>query len=352
FRMEAAELKVKLGRQAAALADLEGLLGQLNPDSWLFREVRRKIDEVFLRNDDQAGLAKYYEAWVAKNPEDVEAMTRLARTLAAQGRVPESQQWLTKALKVAPSNKELRLALIEQYAYEQKFTEAAAQYEALVKNDPNNPDYLREWGKTILKDTSVAEEERKKKATEVWRRLIAARPKDPVSHTQVADLLRGAGINDEATVLYKKAIELAPDAAQYREYLGEFYHSLHKSDEALAAWREIAAGKNRTSKNLARLAEVFSGFGYLKEAGEASSEACKVEADDLNLQSRHAELLAQNEQYEEALKQLDVAARLASTPEDAESVLQQQIRNLQATEQLSEQIEKLEKELNAGTDAT
>src|SRR5262249_46074991 len=185
-----------------------------------------------------------------------------------------------------------------------------------------------------------------------WRRLITARPKDPVSHTQVADLLRGAGINDEAAELYKKAIELAPDAAQYREYLGEFYHSLHKSDEALAAWREIAAGKNRTSKNLARLAEVFSGFGYLKEAVEAIGEACKLEADDFNLQSRHAELLAQNEQYEEALKQLDVAARLASTPEDAESVLQQQIRNLQATEQLSEQIEKLEKELNAGTDAT
>src|SRR5262245_21126619 len=80
FRMEAAELKVRLKQTSKALADFADLLGQLNPESWLYREVRRKVEEVFLRNDDQAGLAKYYESWLAKNASDVEAMTRSARS--------------------------------------------------------------------------------------------------------------------------------------------------------------------------------------------------------------------------------------------------------------------------------
>src|SRR5207237_50556 len=140
FRMEAAELKVRLGQAPKAVADLEELFGNLNPDSWLYRDVRRKIEEVFLRTDDQAGLAKYYEGWLAKNGEDVDAMTRLARTLATQGRTPEAQTWLEKALKLAPSRKELRLTLIEQLTVEHKYAAALAHYEALHKSDPSNPD--------------------------------------------------------------------------------------------------------------------------------------------------------------------------------------------------------------------
>src|SRR5438876_497846 len=47
FRMEAAELKVRLKRTTQALADLENLLGTLNPENWLYRDVRRKVEEVF-----------------------------------------------------------------------------------------------------------------------------------------------------------------------------------------------------------------------------------------------------------------------------------------------------------------
>src|SRR5687768_1428954 len=168
FRIEAAELKVKLNRASEGIADLEQLIGKLNPDSWLFREVRRKIEEVFLRTDDQDGLAKYYERWLEKNKEDVDAMARLARVLARQGRVPEAQKWLDTALKLAPSRKELRLAFIEQLVDDQRYPEAIQQYVALDKADPNNPDYLREWGKLILRDTSRPKETRQAEAEQVW----------------------------------------------------------------------------------------------------------------------------------------------------------------------------------------
>jgi tetratricopeptide (TPR) repeat protein len=221
FRMDAADLKVRLGKQAEALKDFESLLSQLNPDGWLYREVRRRIEEVFLKNDDQAGLATYYEKWVNTNPEDVDAMSRLGRTLALQGRAAESRAWFEKAVKLAPSRRELRLALVEQLVQDKKIAEAAAQYEALAKADPGNPDTLRDWGRILLRDESKPEADRKKAAAAVWNKLVQARPKDAATAVQVADLLRQAEMPEEAIALYKKAIALAPDSAQYREYLTE-----------------------------------------------------------------------------------------------------------------------------------
>ena len=63
LKMDIADLKVKLKKTPEALADFEKLLDDLNPESWLYRDVRRRVEEVFLKNDDLAGLAKYYEKW-------------------------------------------------------------------------------------------------------------------------------------------------------------------------------------------------------------------------------------------------------------------------------------------------
>ncbi len=351
LRMDAADLKVRLKRSADALADFEKLLGELDPDSWLYRDVRRRIEDVFLRNDDLAGLAAYYEKWLGKNASDVDAVARLAKTLATQGRAPEARQWLEKGIAVAPSNRSLRRALADQYSFEQNYAAAAAQFEAMDKAEPNDPDTLREWGKLLLRDGSRPEAERRAAAVAVWKRLLEKKPKDPVTASQVADLLRSAGASDEAIALYKKAIELAPDAAQYREYLGEYYHSLKRPADAIATWRPIAEGANRTAKNLTRLAEVLAGFGYRKEAIEVITDAVSLEKDDFTLRTSAAELLHQEGRNDEALLQLDAAEKLASSPEENEQALAARIKVYQATDALGEQIDLLHKELEAAKDA-
>lgn len=347
FRMEAGELQLKLGQTAEALAAFEAMLGELNPDSWLYREVRRRIEEAFLRNDDRAGLAKYYAGWLEKHADDVDAMARLAHALATQGRVPEAQTWLEKAIKLAPSRKQLRLTFIEQLVYDQRWPEAIAQYEALDKSDPDNPDYLRDWGQLILRDKTRDEAERKQAATGVWRRLASSRPKDPLAATQAADLFRHAEMTEEALQLYRRAVELDPDSAQYREYLGEYYHALKRSDEALAAWREIAAGRNRNAKNLTRLAEVLSGFGYLKEAVETMGQACELENDDFSRLLAYAELLGQDGKFDKSLTELEAAEKLAQNDEEHEGVLNQQIKVYEAAERLPAEIDSLSQRLES-----
>ncbi|WP_425618770.1 DUF1583 domain-containing protein [Anatilimnocola sp. NA78] len=335
FRMDVAELKVKLNRSKEAVTDLEGLLATLNPTSWLHREVRRKIDDVYLRTDDQDGLAKYYEGWMSTHPEDVDAMARLARVLARQARVPEAKNWLDKALKLAPSRKELRLAFVEQLVEDQRFAEASQQYEQLDKLDPNNPDYLRNWGKLILRDTSRPKDARLAEAEKIWRRLLVARPKDALIATQVADLFRHNDLQQPALELYQRAVELAPDQPQYREYLGEFYHQLKKPAEAEATWKPIAKGKNRNATNLARLAEVFASFGYLPQAIPPMQEACQLDPKDFSLHVNAAQLYAKAEKPADALAALATAEKLAQNDEEAEAVLVEQLKIYQQEDSLT-----------------
>ncbi len=139
----------------------------------------------------------------------------------------------------------MRRALIEKLVEQRDLEGAAKQYAAMDQLDPNNPDILRDWGKLLLSDASKPKEQRRDAAGKLWRRLLTARPDDPVVVAQVADLFRQSELSDEALDLYRQAIKLAPDAAQYREYLGEYLHLLKRTDEALAAWREIAAGRGR-----------------------------------------------------------------------------------------------------------
>ena len=346
FQMEAAGLKVRLGQSDEGIAELESLLNQLLPENWLYRDVRRRIEAVFLRTDDQSGLVKYYENWIEKKPSDLDAIARLARLLASYGRGPESQEWLQRGLKLAPKSKDLRQTLINQLVYEQKYPEAIAQYEQLDKHEPNNPDTLREWGRLVLKDTKQEEPERKKLAASIWRRLTTAKPKDPLVASQVGELFRLTDMTDEALELYRKAIELAPDQAQYREYLGEYYHSLKRKEEALAEWRGIAAGKLKTPANVARLAEVLASFGYLPEAVETNAEACKLDPKDFLLQVKQVDLLAQADKHDDALLQLAIVKKMAANDEEREAWLSRDLRELLSTEKLSARIAEVRKELD------
>ena len=348
----AADLKVRLGQSKDALHDFEVMLGKLRPDSWLHREVRRKIEDVFLRSDDQAGLVAYYEQWTKKEPDDIEALVRLGRTLAGMGRAAEAHAWFDKAVKLAPSRRDLRLALISQLAQDQKFAEAAKEYQALDQADPNNPDTLKDWGALVLRDSSKPQTERKAAAAAIWHKMLDAKPNDPVTTAQVADLLRQAAMTEPALELYRKAAALAPTTPQYHEYIGEYLHNLKRPDEAKAEWARIADGTNRNSKTLARLSEVLAGFGYVNEALPPLSEAVALEADSFDLRLKLASLNHRLEKYDDAETQLAAAGKLADKDEEKEAVLDARVKNDQAANRLAKRIETLRKELESNPQGT
>jgi tetratricopeptide (TPR) repeat protein len=348
--LEVADLKVRLKKDEEGLLDFERLLGQLNPHDWLFRETRRRLEAVYLRSNDQTGLIKHYELWIGTHPEDLDAVARLSRLLAGQGRMQDSRRWLKQGLKLAPSHLDLRNELIGQLIADRQFDEAAEQFQELNKHDSNNPDTLREWGRVLLRSPSGTREENERNAVAVWKRLIEVRPNDAHMASQVADLCRRADISEPAIEYYRKAIELAPDSGQYREYLGEYLHSLKRKEEAIDTWRGIAADPRKSAENLARLAEVLARFGELNEAITINAEACRMDARDLNLQLKQADLQTRAERYADALRQLAIVEKLVANDEERERWMQRELTVLKASERLKARIVEVQAEMESSAD--
>ncbi len=352
FRVEAAGLKIKTNKRDEGISDMEAVLTDLNPDSWLYRDVRRRIENIFLKSGDQDNLVKYYHKWLESHTDDIEAMTRLAKFLASSARVPEAKEWMEKALKLAPSRSDLRKAFIDQLVDDQRIPDAIKQYELLVASAPSNPDFLRAWGKQVLKDKSQDIEARKKEATRIWNRVVAARPNDASNLAQVADLYRQANFVDEATELYQKAVELAPNDPQYREYLGEFLHIQKRTDEALKSWRSIAEGTRRIAPNVTRLAEVLSSFGFNDQAVIEIAEACRMDPKDFSLQIRSADYHMRANKFDDAMKFVAAAEKMAANDDEREGVVKQRIEILQSSQQLEAEIEQLTNALESNASAT
>ncbi len=339
--IRAAQLEAKLGKNDDALTHFEQQLARVNPDSWLHRDVRRRIEEVFWSSGDIDGLVAYYRKWVNSHPDDVDAMMRTARVLSVQRRMPEAEKWFREAIAKAPSEAGPRTALVEALVTDDRYDQAAKEMEELVKLDPDNPDYLVRHGELVFNDLNRTEQQRTTEAGEIWMGLLRKRGDDPVTVARVADLLRGAGSSEAAIREYKAAIELAPNEPQYREYLGEYLHQLGRKDKALDTWHALADGERRTRDNLVRLSEVLSTFRYPDQALEAMAKACDLKP-TFGHRARYAELLRENNKYDEALNQLDLAEPLAEDPELREIVLDERIKIYQASGTLAERIEQTE----------
>ncbi|MDA1229218.1 MAG: tetratricopeptide repeat protein [Planctomycetota bacterium] len=410
--LSASDLMLQLGRPQDAIALLEKQLATLDADSWLYKEIRRRIEATYRRRDDLPGLVAYYENWIKKHTDDVDAMARLGRTLSLQNQTAEAAAWYRKAIALAPTNVALRESLIEQLVRDNQLSDAIDQYEQMAKFDAGNLDHVEFWGQLYLSNKDLPLEERRLKAAAVWERLLTNRADDPLTIARLAMLLRRAELRDRAIALYQSAIEKAPGDPQYREYLGEYLHQLQRTDEALKVSKEIAAGERRSKANLIRLAEVLSRFGQTDDALAAMRDACGLKPDPaeriqfvemLRDAAERSEIRENSDRslttsairagnagtaqpamnggqrlsddkgksvtdvpanpqqvarsglqdlFTEAFEQLDLAEQSAETIDERQLILRERIKTLIAAGTLEEQTNLLAVELNAGANAT
>ena len=340
YQVTAAELKKQLGRTDEALADFESLLTRLRPSSWLHSDVRQRIESVFLESNNYVALSDYYAKQVEKRPADVELKIRLGRALLSAGRLNDAKQTLQAAVKTSPTDATVRMSYVDILNHVGDGNEAAKQLQVLVDQEPENPDYLVQLGNAWLQDNSQSISQRRTAAAKAWQKLADVRKDDPVATAQVADLMRRIERKESATELYRRAIELAPDQPQYREYLGQFLFQQDRKEEALAAWQEIAAGPRKNRDNLVRLAEVLSSFQLRDKAIETFTLAAEMDLMFVQ-RMRFAQMLMDAERYDESLAQLDLAQPAASTNDEREQLLRARMDVYVENGSLEEQIAKL-----------
>ncbi len=118
----------------------------------------------------------------------------------------------------------LGLALLGRGAPE----EAAAQYEAALKIDPDDADAHKDLGAILLQQGKAAE------AVPHFEKALETKAGIPEAHLDLGYALLAAGREDGANAHFLRAFQMSPDDAQARIDVGNAFLRQGRADEALA----------------------------------------------------------------------------------------------------------------------
>ncbi len=180
-----------------------------------------------------------YQSVLQAQAREAAAMYGLARCYREEGRQDEALQWCKEAVKYEPENPWYRRSLIEMLDSQGAYTEAAAQAEALLQLQPENPDHAyltayyqarsghydkalktldrleRRIGFTYdlleRKYLLLLDQKELKKAEKLLNDYLAERPGDVSAHFLLADLYRKNRQWEKAAQVYEQILRLSPN---------------------------------------------------------------------------------------------------------------------------------------------
>ena len=79
FACNVAALLAQSGKTNEAITRYEEVAAQLKPDSWRYKEIRRRLESMFLSTNDYEGWIRYLQTWLEKHPDDTDSEIRLAQ---------------------------------------------------------------------------------------------------------------------------------------------------------------------------------------------------------------------------------------------------------------------------------
>ncbi len=279
FRRIAASLRL------ARTADLEGrkddavhiydlALEETSEGSWINREIRGRIEEIYRRKDDLPGLLAYYEKRTVAVPQDYQSLVAQAQVLDDLGRDGEATERYRAAIKLAPSDVGLRLAFIGRLGSGGQEGEAMAEAAELAKPADAPVEALEMAGNLAWKQYETAKNAKSRElALAYWQRIAPAEGRDTARIARLAEILSSHGETDAAVAQWQRLLAVAPDATDARQRLAEVYQKKGDKAAALAVLEAMAGGGNSQPENYLALARIEQRLEWKDEARATLKQA-------------------------------------------------------------------------------
>ena len=322
-----------------AIQSYDAALTLTAPGNWLRKDLQHRIIGIFAADSNWKGLIEYYQEKLETSPNEPELLGLLAAAYIENQQLEEGIEAYRKGLELASTDANLRLNLITALRNAEKFVEAAAEYEVLSEQDPDNFGIYRELGELYLQ----IESENKAKAT--YQRMIDRDPNNASTHLILAEIYAGHEWIDDAIAQYEKTISLAPNNLDYIEYFGEFYFRQGNREKALETWNRMVAADKGIAENYNRLAQLLYAKNFKTEAIAAVRKAVELMPDEYRYRETLAKHLMDNRKFDEALTEYTAAMKLAPNQFFAEKMDDKRIELYRRQGTLVDKIEALETEL-------
>jgi len=170
------------------------------------------------------------------------------------------------------------LQAAEKFVRAGKLLEAVKEYQKLVDDNPRDMNLVNKLGDLLLR---------------------AGKNQDALKQfMRIADFFAKDGFHLKAIAMYKKISKIDPSSLECQQRLATLYHEQGLATEAKSAYKAIA--------------DAYVKSGKVPGATEALKRLLDIDADDVKSRMTLAEMLARNNQNEDAALQYAMVARVAA----------------------------------------
>ena len=274
---------VRDGRFAAAVAAFQDAIA-LNP---AFPWSHHNLGEALAQLDRLDEAAAAYRRAIELNPLFARSHGGLGDVLLRQGRWEEAVAAYRRALELQPdlpaaargaAQALIRLAQAH-FAEAGRWLRRANALEpaddvvvaAAMEIQPADPELCLELG------DSLAAQGRATRAVFFYQLAHQQRPEDPRPLLRLAAVLRHTHDIEHALACCQRAIEIAPNASEGRQLLGDLLATLGRIEEAAAEYRCAADHADRPGPIFKALGDLLARLGRVDEASDAYRRAVETE---------------------------------------------------------------------------
>jgi tetratricopeptide (TPR) repeat protein len=233
-----------------------------------------------------------YRAWLA-----------LGHTLE-RSKPEEARAAFGRAAGLQPKQAEPHFAagiLLEQ---ENKFAEAEQEYKRALELDPGSRDAVMGLANVYMRGRRFPE------AEDYLRKLLAENADSAAVEIQLGRVLAAEGKNEDAIAAMRAGIKLSSGDEAAQRDLAELYTAAGKNDLAEAEYRGLVAKHPTDAELHRRLGQTLLRQKKLKDAQQEFLTAVKLKPDLGEAYGDLAFAAGENENYELAIKALDVRSKL------------------------------------------
>ena len=259
-RLRLGDIYVRMDQLTEAEKIYSDCLHDAGHDTWLEKDVLSRIDQLFRKEDNIAGLKVFYKALCGAEPGRVTLLKRRAVILAELEEKEEAVALFRQILSATPGdrkNREEFVDLLEQLGQKK---EAAAQMVILSRLYPGDLELLAKLARSQHRAGKTDQ------ARETVNRWVEA--SGPSAGVGLRAVRMFEQFNDvkSAEELLDRIIAAQPENISVREERAAFLYRIGKKDAAFAEWKKLA--REGGTRDAIRSAEMLSSRGRRELAYE------------------------------------------------------------------------------------
>jgi tetratricopeptide (TPR) repeat protein len=283
--------QAKAHKNVEALASLKKALRVAGQEAAVRGEIDETIAEIYRADQTLPLLIQQLES---EHPADFQRLALLGALYEETGNSKKAIEVYRKALLSNPKQVDLRLKMIRLMQSEGDLDKAIAEYDALIRTAPHNPQFVFDQCEALMQRGDHA------RATKLLRELEARGGSDEEILSRLADFYARIGESDRSVKVLTRLAQIGTGDPSHLTDLGDHYFQEGNKPLAVQTWKRILTTITPKARALAALGDVYLEHDMIPDALASYREAVQIEPASIAFRKQLAGALERAKNYREA----------------------------------------------------